>query len=278
MERVEVNVDGARISFLKKDVNVVYIHGSGCDATIWERQLIDIGGYAVDLPNHGESCKAEIRDVDDYAYFVAKGIKDLVGKAVIVGHSLGGAIAQKIYLNHRKVVKGLVLVGTGVRLRVLPEILEGLKVKPAETAKMVSEYAFADKTLAEEFSKTFIERADILRKDLLICDKFDLLERYRSGDIVIDIPTLVIVGEKDRLTPVKYSQFLNQHIPNSELVVISDAGHMVMLEKPDELSKVIYRKNLVFLYNFENVSELWMFCRLEQFVYHTFCTCHSNTF
>jgi len=240
MERTEIDVDAVKLSFLKgKEAEIVYIHGSGCDATLWEKQLSDVGGYAVDLPNHGESCKAEIRDIDDYAYFVAKAIKKMLGKAIVAGHSLGGAVAQKVYLNHSKVVKGLILVGTGVRLRVLPEVLEGLKEKPEDTARVVSRYAFADEELAEEFSKVFVERVGILRKDLLLCDKFDLLERFRSGEIVIDVPTLIIVGEKDMLTPVKYSEFLRRHIPNSEMVVIPEAGHMVMLEKPEEFNRAI---------------------------------------
>ncbi|WP_290598110.1 MULTISPECIES: alpha/beta fold hydrolase [unclassified Archaeoglobus] len=240
MERVEVDVDAVKLSFLKgKDVDIVYIHGSGCDATLWESQLSDIGGYAVDMPNHGESCKAEIRDIDDYAYFVAKAIKKILGEAIVVGHSLGGAVAQKVYLNHPKVVKGLILVGTGVRLRVLPQILEGLKEKPEETAKMTSRYAFSDEKLADEFSKLFAERATILLKDLSLCNRFDLLEKYRGGEIKIDVPTLIIVGEKDMLTPVKYSEFLKQHIPNSEMVVIPEAGHMVMLEKPEEFNRAV---------------------------------------
>ncbi len=240
MERINIDVDAVKLSFLKgKDVDVVYIHGSGCDATLWEEQLKEIGGYAVDLPNHGMSCEAEINSIDDYAYFVGKATKKILGKAVVVGHSLGGAVAQKIYLNYPKVVKALVLVGTGVRLRVLPEILEGLKEKPAETAKMVSKFSFASERFVDEYSKIFAERASVLRKDLLLCDRFDLLENYRKGEVEIKVPTLIIVGEKDRLTPVKYSEFMRNHIPNSEMVVIPEAGHMVMLEKPGEFNSAL---------------------------------------
>jgi pimeloyl-ACP methyl ester carboxylesterase len=240
MERVEVEVDGLKISLLKHgDRNVLYIHGSACDATLWEKQLEEIGGYAIDLPNHGKSGKAEIRSVDDYAYFAAKAVKKLMGSAVVVGHSLGGAVAQKMYLNHPEVVKALVLVGTGARLRVLPDFLKGLKEKPAETAAMVSKYAFADEKLAEEFSKVFAERAKILLLDLSLCDKFDLLEAYRNGEIMVEVPALLIVGEKDALTPVKYSEFFEKHIPLAEMVVIPDSGHMVMLEKVKEFNSAL---------------------------------------
>ncbi len=240
MERLQLEVDGLKLSILKgKDAPIVYIHCSGCDATLWQHQLEAIGGYAVDLPNHGESCKAEIYSIDDYAYFVAKATQKLLGKAVIAGHSLGGAVAQKIYVDYKKVVKALILVGTGARLRVLPEILEGLKTKPEETAKMVAEMGCVDKDIAESYAKIFAERAGVMLKDLQLCDKFDLLDKYKSGELVIDVPTLIIVGEDDKLTPLKYAQFFHQHIPNSKLVVIPDAGHMVMLEKPEEVNKAI---------------------------------------
>lgn len=244
MERITLEVDALRIPVLKgKDRDIMYIHGSGCDATLWEKQLEEVGGYAIDLPNHGQSCEAEIRDISDYAYFVAKAVKRLVGSAVIVGHSLGGAVAQKIYLEYPKVVKALALVGTGARLRVLPEILKLLKEKPEEAAKMVSKYAFSNESLADEFSRIFAERAKVLHLDLSLCDRFDLLDDYRSGKIKVDVPTLLIVGEKDALTPVKYSEFLKKHIPSAEMVVIPEAGHMVMLEKPDEFNKAL--KNFV---------------------------------
>ncbi|KUJ94719.1 MAG: Carboxylesterase (Est-3) [Archaeoglobus fulgidus] len=244
MERITLEIDALKISVLKgKEKDVMYIHGSGCDATLWERQLEDVGGYAIDLPNHGRSCAAEIRDIGDYAYFVAKAVKKLMGKAVIVGHSLGGAVAQKIYLEYPKVVKALVLVGTGARLRVMPEILTMLKEKPAEAAELVSKYAFSNQELAKEFSKVFAERAGVLHLDLSLCDRFDLLEDYRSGKVKVDIPTLLIVGEKDALTPVKYSEFFKKHIPSAEMVVIPEAGHMVMLEKPDEFNRAL--KNFI---------------------------------
>jgi pimeloyl-ACP methyl ester carboxylesterase len=240
-DRIFVEVDGTRISFLKEeDLPLVYIHGSGCDATLWTNQLEEIGGYAVDLPNRGESGRAEIESVDDYAYYVAKAAEEVVGKAVFAGHSLGGAVAQKIYLNHREVVKALILVGTGVRLRVLPEILEGLRKHPENVIDVVIQMSFAGEfEEVEEVRRMFIERSGILLKDLETCDRFDLLEDFKSGKIRVEVPTLIVVGEEDRLTPVKYSQFLHTHIENSELAVIENAGHMVMLEQPEKFNGVV---------------------------------------
>ncbi|MCS7121841.1 MAG: alpha/beta hydrolase [Archaeoglobaceae archaeon] len=240
MERGEVFVSGVRISYLKwKEFPIVYIHGSACDATIWKDQVEEIGGYALDLPNHGMSDKVEVSRIDDYAYFVAKFVEKKLKKAVLVGHSLGGAVIQKVYENYKEVVKALILIGTGARLRVLPDFLIGLKERPRETVKIFLKYAFSNEKIAEKFLDIFVERSFILLKDLILCDSFDLLDKYRSGEFRIEVPTLIIVGSEDKLTPVKYSQFFKNNIPSSKLVVIENASHMVMIEKPKEVNDAI---------------------------------------
>lgn len=239
MERVCIVVDSKKISVLKaKDVPIFYIHGSGCDANLWINQLEEIGGFAIDLPNHGESDEAKVNSVEDYAFFVAKVIEKIAGKGVVAGHSLGGAIAQMVYLRHREVVKALALIGSGARLRVLPHILEGLEKKGEETAKLVAEMAFYKKEFVESYSKLFIRRSDILLQDLSICDKFDILEDFRSGKIKFEVPTIAIVGEKDLLTPVKYSKFFAD-FGNAELAIVENSGHMVMLENPKKFNEIL---------------------------------------
>jgi len=239
-----VDVHGVKIAVrMGKSVPLVYIHGSGCDGSLWDSQLERIGGYAIDLPGHGLSDEAQIESVYDYAFYVAKVTENLVGKAIFLGHSLGGAIAQSLYLDFRKAVKGLILVGTGARLRVLPAILSGLKNKSEETVNMFVEMSFGRiegfENMIEETKRQFIERIEVLLRDLTICDKFDLLDNYKKGEISVDVPTLIIVGENDKLTPIKYAQFFKSVIPQAQLVVIKDAGHMVMLEKPIEFNKAV---------------------------------------
>jgi len=219
---------------------VFYVHSSGSDAEQWRYQLDEIGGYAIDLPNHGKSDNADVQSIDDYTYYVGEAIRKTCNEAVVVGHSLGGAVAQKLCLNYPERCVGLVLVGTGARLRVLPEILENLKVSPEDAVEKILEMGFFEKSRDyKEVKKKYIKNANILYLDLSLCDRFDLLEDYRSGNIVIGVPTLIVVGKEDRLTPVKYAEFFKNHIQNSELAVIEDASHMVMLEKPEEFNSVI---------------------------------------
>jgi pimeloyl-ACP methyl ester carboxylesterase len=76
---------------------------------------------------------------------------------------------------------------------------------------------------------------EVLHGDFLACDRFDVLDRLGE----IKVPTQVICGVDDMLTPLKYSRFLVEAIPEANLVAIDDAGHMVMLERPGDVARVV---------------------------------------
>jgi len=82
-----------------------------------------------------------------------------------------------------------------------------------------------------------IENSDpsVYLADLKACDSFDIMECLHR----IKAPTLIICGSEDRMTPVKYSRFLDQNIPRSRLEIIDKAGHMVMLEQPEAVNRAI---------------------------------------
>ncbi|MEM1578783.1 MAG: alpha/beta hydrolase, partial [Archaeoglobaceae archaeon] len=81
------------------------------------------------------------------------------------------------------------------------------------------------------------KNANLLLDDLRICDKFDILEDYRTGKIRFEVPAIAIVGEKDFLTPVKYSKFFTDF--GSEIAIVENSGHMVMIENPETLNEVL---------------------------------------
>jgi len=87
--------------------------------------------------------------------------------------------------------------------------------------------------LIEEYVKeTSKIGSEVTYTDFKICDNFDTMTKTES----IDTPCLIICGDKDQLTPVKYSQYFHQKIKDSKLTIIEHAGHMVMLEKPNEFN------------------------------------------
>jgi pimeloyl-ACP methyl ester carboxylesterase len=131
------------------------------------------------------------------------------------------------------------LVGTGARLRVLPEILEGLLTDPDKVAALFIEYAYAP-GLDPEFRKRAEDEfracpPSVAHGDFSACTQFDVMARLDE----IRAPTLVVCGREDRLTPAKYSVYLATHIPNAYLVFIDHAGHSVMIEQPDEMNETL---------------------------------------
>jgi pimeloyl-ACP methyl ester carboxylesterase len=224
---------------------LVLIHGAGGTHLHWPPELRRMKGevvYSLDLPGHGGSGGEVAGSIDGYARKLEEWLELLDLEAVVlVGHSMGGAISMMAALESPQHVRGLVLVGSGARLRVSPQILaltedEGLYRQAAE---LVTKWAFsshADSRMKELAQKRMSEvPAHVLHADFVACDHFDIMERLSE----ISAPTLVLCGDQDQMTPVKYSQYLAENIPHTRLVVIEDAGHMVMLEKPQEIVKHI---------------------------------------
>jgi pimeloyl-ACP methyl ester carboxylesterase len=222
---------------------VVFIHGAGGTHRHWGYQMQSISGsdlYALDLPGHGHSAGDGRSSIPDYTDFLTELLAALgLDRVTIVGHSMGGAIVQYLALTSVSSVDGLILVGTGARLRVLPAFLQALLDDFECAVEMGLGYAYsasAAPELVELGREEWLANAPgVMHGDFVACDHFDVMDRLGE----IQCRTLVICGEEDRLTPVKYSQFLAERIGGATLRVIPGAGHMVMLEQPDEVSKAI---------------------------------------
>jgi len=218
---------------------LLFIHGAGGNNRIWENQTRYFSNaIAVDLPGHDSGDGK--RTVDEYVDYVKKfcdekGLKNIV----MVGHSMGGAITLKFALTYPEYLKAIVLVDTGAKLRVAPIIFEEIKRNYDNVMELMKKYAFSEKTPVEIKNKTveIMKRVkpEVFYGDFEACDKFDVMESLNR----INLPTLIICGKDDLLTPVTYSEYLRANIPNSTLKVLDDAGHMVMLEKPEEFNKIL---------------------------------------
>ncbi|MGQ9624182.1 MAG: alpha/beta fold hydrolase [Candidatus Bathycorpusculaceae bacterium] len=221
------------------DLTLLFIHGAGGNHTIWEHQTRHFNNaIAIDLPGHrlGEGR----RTIEEYVEEVKRFCEERELKNIVmIGHSMGGAIAQKFSLNHTEHLRALVLVGTGARLRVAPIIFQTIKKDYGQLMELMKKFAFSDKTAMEVKNKVAEEmrkiKPEVLYGDFEACDKFDVMEKLDG----IKVPTLIICGKDDQLTPVKYSEYLKVNIPDSRLEVLADAGHMVMLEKPKEFNEIL---------------------------------------
>ncbi len=240
---------------------VVLIHGAGGTHLHWPaciRRLPEYPVYALDLPGHGKSEGRGRQTITGYAQSVLDWMQALkMHKAVFIGHSMGGAIALTLGIQHPERVLGLGLVGTGARLKVAPALLENTAHKETfpTVIETICDWAFgplADPRLVELAAKRMAEiRPTVFHSDFTACNAFNVMEKLGE----IRAPSLALCGENDQLTPPRYSQYLADQIPNAEVQILPEAGHMVMLEKPDEVAEAL----LTFLtktpYQPGNVSE-----------------------
>jgi pimeloyl-ACP methyl ester carboxylesterase len=224
---------------------VVLIHGAGGSHLYWPpeiRRLSEFRIYALDLPGHGKSGSHGLQEITSYAEYILKWMSKLgIHRAVFIGHSMGGAIALTLAVNHAEHVLGLGLISTGARLRVNREVLNNSanpQTYPSAISFIVSKsfsknanprmVALAKKRLSET-------RPSVLHGDFIACNNFDVMESLAG----IKVPTLVVCGQEDEMTPLRYSQFLSNSIPDAELYVIPGAGHMVMLERPQKVADAV---------------------------------------
>ncbi len=240
---------------------LLFIHGAGHTGRKWRHQVERLGRdyytMAVDLPGHGESegfggaappgadGPDDLVTVGRYAAFVAglwEAIRERwveVPGLILAGHSMGGAVAIEYALSRPRDLVGLVLISTGARLRVHPDFLAALR-RGAYPMEMVSAaygpYAPAA-LIQRERKEADLVPPDIRYRDFLACNAFDRMHDLGR----IGVPTLVLTGERDRLTPPKFGQYLAERIPGARMVTVEGAGHMVMLESPDRVSREIDR-------------------------------------
>ncbi len=248
----EITVGGIKIHYLEKaakapakDWPIVFIHGSGGNAGLWRKVMEETSGefdsVAIDLPGHGASPGEPLKSVAESVDFVRDFLVALGLKNVVLGgHSFGGAVVQSMALRHAEYLKALLLIGTGAKLRVLPEALEMMrKMAFGEMPPRFHPWGFAEKASPEiiaEGEREWAKTGSLARYyDFLSCDHFDIISEVGE----IRQPALIVCGQEDRLTPVKYSQFLKKKIVGSQMEVIEGAGHLVMLENPRELSQAI---------------------------------------
>jgi len=224
---------------------VVLIHGAGGTHLHWPHNLRRLEHHRVlapDLPGHGKSDGIGEQSIGRYTELVADWLAEIgVERATVVGHSMGGAIAQTLALQFPQLVERLVLVSTGAVLPVNQDLLEKAS-RPATAPAamdMIVKWSFnkgTDPKLLQAARKQMgTIRPAVLSGDFIACSRFDTTGQLGK----ISAPTLVLCGEADVMTPLRFSQQLQAGIPHAQLVTIPNTGHMLMLEQPEAAAKAI---------------------------------------
>jgi len=229
---------------------VVMLHGAGFDHSTWalHSRWFAHHGYSVlapDLPAHGRSSGAPLPTIADMADWTAA-LLDAAGaaKARLVGHSMGSLIALETAARHPQRVSALSLIGTTATMTVGPDLLKAAEANDHAAIDMVSIWglgfqaelggSLAPGLWMHSGAQRVLEqcRPGVLFNDLSACNAYQNALAAAAG---ITVPATFILGERDMMTSAKGGKALAAALPNSRIVVLRGAGHMMMVEQPDEL-------------------------------------------
>jgi 3-oxoadipate enol-lactonase len=227
---------------------VLYIHGSGATHRLWAHQYGPDGpapAVAIDLSGHGESEDVSTDPgsvtLDAYARDVTAVARE-TGADVLVGNSLGGAVALSVALDSEFDPSGLVLAGTGAKLTVLESLREWLDSDFERAIDFLHGpdrlFHDADERIVERSRAAMSETGQaVVRRDFLTCHAFDVRERLDE----LDVPALALVGEHDQLTPPSYHEYLAEQMPDCGYRELERAAHLTMAEEPVQFNREIGR-------------------------------------
>ncbi|MDH3678380.1 MAG: alpha/beta hydrolase [Acidimicrobiia bacterium] len=236
---------------------VLFLHGLGGSAESWRPQLDALAAdrrcVAWTMPGYGPSARLPEMTIETLAGAAADLLTALgADRAHVVGHSLGGYVAQELALSAPERVDRLVLVATtaafgkpgstfnveflAARLRPLDQGRTPADIAPIVVDGLVAGTASATVRAAAVASMSQIS-ADAYRQALHALVAWDA--RHRVG--AIDAATLCIAADADATAPVRAVERLQQLIPGATLEVVVGSGHLVNLERPAEFTDLLRR-------------------------------------
>lgn len=228
---------------------VVFLHGAGMDHTVWVLQTrwFAYHGWsvlAVDLPGHGGSGGAPLPSIAAIADWVPA-LLDAAGiaKATLIGHSMGALAALDCAARHPDRVAGVALLGIAAKMPVHPDLLAAAERNDPVAWQLICDWGHgpsghrgghrapglwmlggAERLLARS-------HPGALSIDLLACNAYADAEARAPQ---VQCPALFVLGSLDRMTPAKAGQALAAKVAKVEVVTLAGAGHMMMIEKPDD--------------------------------------------
>ncbi|CCE00055.1 alpha/beta hydrolase [Bradyrhizobium sp. STM 3809] len=229
---------------------VVFVHGAGFDHSVWalHSRWFAHHGFAVlapDLPGHGRSAGPALPTIADMADWIVALLQAVNAKpAHLIGHSMGSLIALDAAARHPDRVAALSLIGTAAAMTVGPDLLKAAGENDHAAIDMVSIWGLG---FAAELggsrapglwmhggAQATLERCapGVLFNDLSACNSY---QDALTSAAQIKVPTRLILGEKDMMTPVKSGKALAAAIAQSRTIVLPGAGHTMMAECPDAL-------------------------------------------
>ena len=227
---------------------VVFVHGAGLDHSWFGLQSRYFGYHgrnvlALDFPGHGRSPGPAIASIGAMADWVSAVLKTLkIGKASVVGHSMGSLVALEFAARHADAAERVALIAPGYPMKVAPPFLEAAQKNEYAAFDMQNIWGHSfEKALGANpnpgmwmYGDTLarLERLapGVLHADLKACNDYDAGAESAAK---VKCPVLFILGRRDAMTPPKSAQALLEKIPHAKRVEIGPSGHSLMAEAPD---------------------------------------------
>jgi len=232
----------------KKKSTILLMHGSGLNHIVWSlhEQFYASQGFnvlSVDLPGHGNSEGPSLKSIEKISDWIKSlMLKINIEKIIIVGHSQGGLVGIDFASRYSELIEKIVLVANSYKMPVNQDLIDFAEAGDEKAVLLMMKWGY-------EGSKAFIggnpvkkivnsarDIREVLAVDLNACNN------YKNGENAIkkiNCPTLCILGDLDKMVPVKVGLKMSEQITNSEIKIISDCGHMIIFEKAFEMRKLV---------------------------------------
>src|SRR5262245_35162855 len=232
---------------------VVLVHGYPLDGAMWSGVARALSSrfrvLKPDLPGRGETPADSSGTIDGYADFLAAILERLPEGAGLAGFSMGGYAALALAKRRAANLKALALVdtrasaddeaGRGKRDEAIATVRSGgvAPIAEAMVPKLLSPESLSNRDLVERLRRIIARQ----KPATVEADLKAMRDRPDSRDSLaqIAIPTLVLVGEADALTPPADSQAMAAAIPEAKLVTVPGAGHLTPMERPGAVAAAL---------------------------------------
>ena len=231
-----------------KKPTIVLLHGSGQSHIVWsltDQFLADQGFnvFALDLPGHGNSEGPSLQSIEEMSQWLNEFVEHLdIKKLILAGHSQGCLIALEFVKLYPKKVEKIIFIAGSYNIPVNQNLIDLSLAGEMEALNLMMKwgYGYPKKFIGgnplQKILNSSREVREVLAVDLIACNN------YKSGvDAVksINCPTFFILGEIDKMIKLDSGKQFANMIKNSQIHIIKDCGHMIILENAFEMREKI---------------------------------------
>lgn len=220
----------------KNNMNLVFIHGSGCDKRFLRalsEQVKEYNCYLLDLPGHGGSDDTGY-NAENYTNHIIDFLKDM-DNVILIGHSLGGTLTLSLLAQNIPAIKSGVIISSTASFSKLDK--DFMKKIHAGIVDM----SYIKECIGDISDPLAIETLNYMGPEKLIINDFLIDEiinvEYCLKDI--NVPTTILTGGDEILALVEYSEHMHKNLPNSKLIIFPNERHMLPITQREKIGSIL---------------------------------------